>query len=92
MQGLQAGVPAEVVVTRIWSEILKTENIDVQDDFFDLGGTSLGLISVVMRMSEQFGVPLDTGIVTNGATVAALAKSVNERLSVAASNGKKEKA
>ena len=38
-----------------------------------------GLISVVMKMSERFSLPLDTGIVTQGATVAALANAVQQR-------------
>jgi hypothetical protein len=36
----------------------------------------LALISVVMKMSERFAVPLDTSIVTQGATVSALAQAV----------------
>jgi acyl carrier protein len=77
----QDGTSIATTVTEIWSEVLKTDDIGPNDDFFDLGGTSLGLISVVMKMSERFGVPLETGIVTQGATVASLASAVNEKLS-----------
>ena len=77
--------PAEKIVGQIWSEILKIDDIEIdqiglEDDFFDLGGTSLALISVVIRMSERFGVPLETAIVTHGATIAALARSVESEL------------
>jgi acyl carrier protein len=66
-------------VTEIWAQVLGTREIGSQDDFFDLGGTSLGLISVVMKMSERFALPLDTSIVTQGATVSALAQAVKDR-------------
>jgi acyl carrier protein len=71
---------AERTVGKIWSEILKIDDIGLHDDFFDLGGTSLALISVVMRMGERFGLPLETAIVTEGATIAALANGVETKL------------
>jgi amino acid adenylation domain-containing protein len=74
-----AGTTAEEAITEIWTEVLGTNSVGLQDDFFDLGGTSLGLISVVMRMSERFALPLDTSIVTQGATVSALAQAVREK-------------
>jgi acyl carrier protein len=75
----RAGAPIEEAVTEIWAQVLGTSEIGSQDDFFDLGGTSLGLISVVMKMSERFALPLDTSIVTQGATVSALAQAVKDR-------------
>jgi acyl carrier protein len=71
----------EETVAEIWSEILKVGEIGVHDDFFDLGGDSLALISVVMMMGERFKLPLDTSIVTEGATIASLANCVSRRLS-----------
>ncbi len=70
----------EKAVGQIWSDILKIEDIGLDDDFFDLGGTSLALISVVMRMGDRFGLPIETAIVTEGATIAALAKGVEAKL------------
>jgi acyl carrier protein len=66
----------ERAVTEIWAEFVPVDGIEPEDDFFDLGGTSLALISVVMRMGERFRIPLDTSIVVEGATVASLARSV----------------
>jgi hypothetical protein len=37
------------------------------------------LINVVIEMSKHFAVPLETSIVSKGATVSALAKAVRER-------------
>jgi len=66
----------EQTIADIWGEILQKNDIDVNDDFFDLGGTSLQLINVVSKMGERFGMPLETTIVMEGATIAALANTV----------------
>jgi acyl carrier protein len=72
--------PIEKDVAEIFAQVLGVSEVGTSDDFFDLGGTSLGLISVVMKMSERFAVPLDPGIVTQGATVGALAEVVKAKL------------
>jgi acyl carrier protein len=72
----------ERTIARIWSEILQTEDFGRDDEFFDVGGTSLGLLSVVLRMSEDFGIPIDTGIVEDGATIMILAQRVDSQLNV----------
>src|SRR5262249_47480899 len=69
--------PVAEAIAEIWAQVLGTKSeIGLHDDFFDLGGTSLGLISVVMKMRDHFALPLDTSIVTQGATVSALAQAV----------------
>jgi acyl carrier protein len=75
-----AGPGVEESITDIWSATLGTSNIGLDDDFFDLGGTSLALINVVVEMSKRFGLPLETGIVAGGATVSALAQAVKEKI------------
>ncbi len=76
---LQSGI--EGAVAEIWASALGVDKVRSDEDFFDLGGTSLALINVVMQMSKRFGIPLDTGIVTRGATVSALTRAVKEKLS-----------
>jgi amino acid adenylation domain-containing protein len=79
-----AGPGVEEAITDIWSATLGTNNIGLDDDFFDLGGTSLALINVVVEMSKRFSIPLETGIVAGGATVRALSQAVKEKIAVAA--------
>jgi acyl carrier protein len=71
--------PIEEEVAKIFAQVLGVSEVGTGDDFFELGGTSLGLLSVVMKMSERFVVPLDSGIVTQGASVGALAKAVKDK-------------
>ena len=75
----QGGPPVEERVSEIWKSSLGVSSVGLDDDFFDLGGTSLALINVVVEMSKRFALPLDTGIVTRGATVRALSEAVKER-------------
>ena len=77
----QQDVPVEQAVKEIWASALGVNEVGVNEDFFELGGTSLGLINVVVEMSKRFGIPLDTSIVTRGATVGALAQAVKEQIS-----------
>jgi len=70
----------EQEVAAIWTEFLRVPDIGVDDDFFDLGGTSLALISVVMTMGERFKLPLDTSIVLEGATIGSLAAAVHRQM------------
>jgi amino acid adenylation domain-containing protein len=77
---LQPGV--ENTVAEIFASALGVQAVRLDDDFFELGGTSLALINVVVEMGKRLAVPLDTGIVAGGATVRALAQAVKERTSM----------
>ncbi|HET9364621.1 MAG TPA: phosphopantetheine-binding protein, partial [Candidatus Angelobacter sp.] len=70
----------EQTITEIWKSALGTNNVGTTDDFFDLGGTSLALINVVVEMSKRFSLPFNPGIVAQGATVSALAAAVREQM------------
>jgi amino acid adenylation domain-containing protein len=70
----------EESVAEIWKSALGVSEVGPNDDFFDLGGTSLALINVVVEMGKRFAIPLDTSIVIRGATVSALAAAVRERI------------
>jgi len=76
----QQDMPVEQTVKEIWAAALGVNEVGMDEDFFELGGTSLGLINVVVEMGKRFGIPLDTSIVTRGATVAALAQAAKERI------------
>lgn len=75
----------EETITEIWKSTLGINELSRNDDFFELGGTSLALINVVVEMTRLFDVPLDTSIITGGATVSSLAERVRERLAISAS-------
>jgi len=54
--------PVEKELARIWSEVLKLEQVGIHDNFFDLGGHSLLATQVISRIRTLFQVevPLRT--------------------------------
>src|SRR5262245_20825858 len=51
-------LPARGVLVEIWKRILGRRDVGLQDNFFDLGGTSLQLIRVQAEIRERLGVSL----------------------------------
>lgn len=45
----------EEKLAAIWRQVLKVEDIATSDDFFDLGGTSLKSVRMVLEVDEVFG-------------------------------------
>src|SRR5262249_1013382 len=45
----------ERTVARIWAEVLGVDRVSREDDFFDLGGHSLTLFQLQLRLQSQFG-------------------------------------
>ncbi len=72
--------PVEVVIARIWGEILGRERIGVHDEFFALGGHSLLVIRVVAHMRELFAVELPVRRIFETPTVAGLAEWLGQTI------------
>ena len=75
--------PIETAVAEIWSEFLKIEPIRIHDDFFELGGTASVFHCTVTRISERFGIDLDSSAAGHKATVASLVNRIRCTLSMA---------
>jgi acyl carrier protein len=45
----------EAQLVQIWSSLLNTERIGVNDDFFELGGDSLSVLSMVLQVEQALG-------------------------------------
>jgi tyrocidine synthetase-3 len=48
----------EKTLIRIWSDVLKTSDLSLSDNFFDIGGNSLLAISLTNRISKEFNIIL----------------------------------
>ena len=60
----------------LWSDLLKLERVGIKDDVFDLGATSLMVVSAVTQMQAAFGVALSIQTVFEHPTVAEMATAL----------------
>ncbi len=71
----------EEVLAIIWGELLKIEQVGINDNFFLLGGHSLLATKVVARLQNVFGVKIPLRKIFEAPTVEGLAMVVDEILS-----------
>lgn len=69
--------PTETIVARIWSEVLKRQDVGVRDRFLDLGGHSLLAIRVLGRISKELGVRLALRALFETPTIEQLAEIID---------------
>ena len=65
---------AERKLARIWAEVLKLENIGVNENFFDLGGHSLLAVKLFSQITNEFGVELSLNTLLEHGTIRELAR------------------
>jgi amino acid adenylation domain-containing protein len=69
----------------IWQEVLKVPNIGIDDDFFELGGTSLQALTVFLEIEARLGCNLSPSAVVAAPTIAQLAELTRTTTGTAAS-------
>jgi amino acid adenylation domain-containing protein len=69
----------EKKLAAMWIELLKVERLGIHDDWYELGGHSLLAIRAMSRIQETFGVALSMDTFFPRATVAVLAKALEDR-------------
>ncbi|PSN49701.1 hypothetical protein C0J52_05337 [Blattella germanica] len=74
-QGLPSTAMEEKVAA-IWCRVLNLKNIDVQENFFDLGGHSLLVTQLLNEMNTHFGLQLRSMHLFQYSTVSSMAKYV----------------
>jgi amino acid adenylation domain-containing protein len=77
-QGFVApGTDAERRLAAIWAGLLKLERVGIQDDIFDLGATSLMVVSAVTQIQAAFGVMPEIQTLFENPTVALMAAALD---------------
>jgi surfactin family lipopeptide synthetase A len=71
--------PTEFRLAAIWHDVLGVKNATPDDDFFLLGGSSLGVMRVITRVAAEFGVQVAASEMFHDATLRRLAQRIDER-------------
>ncbi len=66
----------EQLILPIWQEVTGVEHIQLHDDFFELGGDSLGAMVLMSRIFHQVGVEVPISVFFTRPTVAGLADMI----------------
>ena len=69
----------------IWQDVLKNPKIGIDDDFFELGGTSLQLLRVFLEIEARLGCSLSPTTMLQAPTIARLAEFTRASRGVAES-------
>ncbi|MBN3907811.1 MAG: non-ribosomal peptide synthetase [Nostoc sp. NMS1] len=64
----------ERLLAGILSELLKIDRVGIDDNFFDLGGTSISILQIAVRVKQELGIELPTVKLFQYSTIGSLAK------------------
>ncbi|MEM8863285.1 MAG: thioesterase domain-containing protein, partial [Chloroflexota bacterium] len=70
----------DLKMLEIWCEILKIDHVQMDDDFFDLGGHSVLAVQLFKRIEDMFGVRFDLTLILEHASPSKLADLVRKPL------------
>jgi acyl carrier protein/3'-phosphoadenosine 5'-phosphosulfate sulfotransferase (PAPS reductase)/FAD synthetase len=72
--------PVEQHLAELWQEELGVERVGADDDFFELGGTSLSAMQVMLRLCQEFAIDLPLESMFSHPVLAELARVAEERI------------
>jgi amino acid adenylation domain-containing protein len=70
------GNTVEAMLAEIWGKVLGIDQIGVQDNFFDLGGSSLSIVRVRALIAQQLGVDIPIVKLFHYPTIQSLAEYI----------------
>ncbi len=68
----------EKAVAKVWSEVLQIEKIGIDDNFFEMGGTSIMAVKVIAEIEKSTGKRFPLSVLFEYSTVEKFAKLLNE--------------
>jgi len=75
-KGEEPSNAVELALAKIWRELLKIDQVGMEDDFFELGGQSLKVIQLVSRIRSTWGIELPLRTVFENPRIVSLAREI----------------
>jgi FkbH-like protein len=80
------GNELERSITKIWQNILGIEKVGIQDNFFEIGGTSLKGVRLIAQLRREFNISIPFVKLFESPTISSLARMLGEEESQRAWN------
>jgi acyl carrier protein len=71
-------MPVNADVAEIWRTVLREDDIEATDDFFDLGGNSLLAMQVIVRVRRRVGIDIPIRALFDNPTLAGFSSAVKD--------------
>jgi acyl carrier protein len=72
--------PVQQYLSDVWQEELGAERVGADDSFFELGGTSLSAMQVMLRLCQEFDIDLPLGTLFSHPRLGELARVAEDRI------------
>ena len=79
-QYITAGTVTEQKLVSVWEEILEISPIGINDNFFDIGGDSLGVIGLGARIKKEFEVDIPVSEIFRLPTIKGIAEYIEAQI------------
>lgn len=73
-----AGIEARI--GEIWRELFEVDRIESGDDFFALGGDSILVTIMTMRVEQAFDIPVDPGLLFDAPVLGDYARAISAEI------------
>ncbi len=72
----------EKAIYQVWSEVLETEDISREDNYFRLGGDSLKAVTIITKLEERLNIPVEwnTNFLYKAPTIHALGDLISQSM------------
>ena len=72
--------PVEEVIAGIWEEVLRVEGVEIDENFFEMGGHSLIATQLARKLQRAFNTEIELRMIFERPTVEEQAAEINRRL------------
>jgi acyl carrier protein len=77
-QPAEAEPALQQMIMRAWREVLDRDQLGPDDDFFELGASSLDAVRIVARLEEDLSLELSVRVLLEARTIREMARRLRE--------------